>query len=172
MKTLSLLLSAGVLILASCSTSKQQNHSAASNADTVTATNSITENRLTARMAMNPVIQSAESLLLRFTVYNHSANNLRFCKWHTPFEPPMSKYLDIKDEQGIEAEYRGVMAKRVMPPPAESYIEVRPGDSLSVKVDLSKVYLLGKPGKYTVRYNAQEISGLSLKDSVNFIYKK
>lgn len=172
MKNLSLLLLAGVLVLTSCSTSKQQNSSASSIADTVTATPPVAADRPIAQMALNPVIESADSLQLRFTVYNRSTRNQRFCKWHTPFEPPMSKYLDIKDEQGIEAQYRGIMAKRIMPPPADSYLDVKPGDSLSVKVDLSKIYLLDKPGKYTVRYNAQEISGLSVTDSVSFVYQK
>lgn len=159
MKILSIILSAGVLILASCSTGKQQN--SASKAG-----------QLTAKMAISPLIQSADSLQLSFTVYNQSARTQQFCKWFTPFEPPMSKYLNIKDEQGTEVEYRGAMAKRIMPPPADSYIKIKPGDSLSIKVDISKIYPLDKPGKYTVTYNAQEMSGLLVPNAVSFLFEQ
>lgn len=159
MKFSSIILSAGVLILGSCSTGKQQNSAS-------------TVEKLTGKMTVSSIIQSSDSLQLRFTIYNRSAKTQQFCKWFTPFEPPMSKYLNIKDEQGTEVAYRGAMAKRIMPPPADSFIKVKPGDSLSTKVDISKIYRLEKPGKYTVTYNAQEMSGLIVQDSISFIYKK
>jgi hypothetical protein len=84
----------------------------------------------------------------------------------------MSKYLDIRNDQGGEVSYRGIMAKRIMPPPAGSYIEIKPGDSLSTLVNVSKQYPLERVGKYTLRYNAQDISGVVATDSVSFIYEK
>ncbi|ETZ22091.1 hypothetical protein [Pedobacter sp. V48] len=173
MKHIPLLVSTGLLLLASCGTSKEQNNGVASTADTVNKTDTVAVNtQMTARMSMKPVIETGDSLELRFTVYNRSVKPQSFCKWHTPFEPPMSKYLDIKDDQGVEARYQGAMAKRIMPPPADSYIEIKPGDSLSVMVNISKTYLLDRPGTYVVSYNAQEISGLVVKDSITFIYNK
>jgi hypothetical protein len=169
MKNIPLLLSAGLLLLASCGTNKEQSNGTTSTADTINKTDTVANTQMTARMSMKPVIKAGDSLELRFTVYNLSDKTQSFCKWHTPFEPPMSKYLDIKDDQGVEARYQGAMAKRIMPPPADSYIEVKPGDSLSVKVNISKIYALDKPGTYSVRYNAQEISGLVVKDSITFI---
>lgn len=171
MKQISLLLSA-VVLLAACGTSKEQSTISNSKTEMASTVDSIAGNQITARLRMKPVIQAGDALELQFTVYNRSSSKQSFCKWHTPFEPPMSKYLDIKGPQETEAQYRGIMAKRIMPPPADSYIEVKPNDSLSVKVDLSKVYLLDKAGVYVVRYNAQEISGLIVKDSISFVYKK
>ncbi|MEJ2902495.1 protease [Pedobacter panaciterrae] len=172
MKQIHLLLSTSLLLLASCGTNKEQSNGTASTADTINKIDTVANTQMTARMSMKPVIKAGDSLELRFTVYNPSVKPQSFCKWHTPFEPPMSKYLDIKDDKGAEARYQGAMAKRIMPPPADSYIEVKPGDSLSVKVNISKAYLLDKPGTYIVSYNAQEISGLAVKDSLTFIYKK
>jgi len=97
---------------------------------------------------------------------------LQFCKWHTPFEPLMSKYLDVTDENGTEVDYKGAMAKRMMPPPASSYIEVKSGDSLAVTVDVLKAYAITKPAKYTIKYSGQNMSGLVVKDSVVFNYTK
>lgn len=122
-------------------------------------------------MKINPEIKQGDSVLLTFTVYNNSDSVQQFCKWHTPFEPWMSKYLDIKAENGDEAPYQGAMAKRVMPPPADSYIKVNPKDSLSVTVDVLKGYKLDKASKYSIIYNGQNMSGLIVKDSVSFIYK-
>ena len=155
--------------MASCGIVKKESESA-SNAETVIDAEG--PNQMIAQMRIKPVIGAGDKPELHFTVYNRSASKQSFCKWHTPFEPPMSKYLDIKDSIGNEVQYRGIMAKRIMPPPADSYIEVKANDSISVKVDLTRAYLLDKPGVYVVSYNAQGISGLHVKKSVRFTYKK
>lgn len=56
----------------------------------------------------------------------------------------MSSYLSITNEKGEEAPYKGAMAKRIMPPPASSYTNVNPGDSLVANADLLKAYDLKK----------------------------
>jgi hypothetical protein len=114
--------------------------------------------------------RTGEKVALKFTVHNTADTVQQFCKWHTPFEPLMSKYLDVTSTGGEEANYQGPMAKRVMPPPADSYVKVNPGDSLSVEVDVLKAYSITTPAKYTVRYNSKDISGLTVKDSVEFVY--
>ncbi|MDP9076395.1 MAG: protease, partial [Bacteroidota bacterium] len=95
----------------------------------------------------------------------------KFLKWQTPFEPLMSKYLDIKNERGEEVAYKGPMAKRMMPPPAAAYQSLNPKDSLAVKVDVLKGYALTQTGKYTVTYTSENVSGLKVRQSVTFIYK-
>jgi len=102
---------------------------------------------------------STDSVLLSFSVFNHSDTVQRFCKWETPFEPMLGKYMEIIDEQGIEAQFTGPMARRVMPPPAESYILVQPHDCVSTVYNLAKNYTI-KPGKYTVKYTGGGVSGL------------
>lgn len=159
MKNIPILFSIAILFLASCGAGKE-------------VLNTAGNKQLTARLDINPLVEAGGPFELRFTVYNKTTQAQKFCNWHTPFERAMSKYLDIKDERGIEVDYTGAMAKRIMPAPADSYIEVKPGDSLSVKVDLNGSYRLSQPGKYTVGYNSQEISLLSVPDSITFIYKK
>ncbi|MGY3214074.1 protease [Mucilaginibacter sp. HD30] len=130
-----------------------------------------TEKNIYAVMAINDTIRTADSVLLKFTVYNPTDSIKKFLKWQTPFEPLLSKYLDIKDEQGQEVQYKGAMAKRMMPPPADAYISLNSKDSLVTKVDVLKGYALTKPGKYTIEYTSENISGLKVNKTISFIYK-
>jgi hypothetical protein len=114
---------------------------------------------------------SKEGQLLIFKVKNLGDSTISFCKWHTPFEPLMSKYLDVTNNNGEEMAYKGPMAKRIMPPPADSYIAVKPGDSVSVEFDLLKGYEISKPGTYVIKYNSNNISGLTVRDSLILDYK-
>src|SRR5690606_4816580 len=93
-----------------------------------------------------------DSIMLSFTVFNESDTVRRFCKWETPFDPGIGKYMDILDAQGTEPSFIGAMARRVMPPPPESYIEVPPHDSLKTVFNLADNYAI-KAGQYTVRYS-------------------
>lgn len=127
---------------------------------------------LFATLQIKDTIKAGDALQLKFTVYNQADSAQQFCKWHTPFEPLSSKYLEVKDESGEEAAYLGAMARRVMPPPPSSYIKVNAKDSLSINVDLLKAYQIIKPTKYTVTYVGQNMSGLEVKQSVSFVYAK
>ncbi|MES2265911.1 MAG: protease [Bacteroidota bacterium] len=166
------ILAIAVLALSSCGVrsgkkSSEQTDSAKSLTDTAAI-----EKTLTAEMAIKDTIKAGDSVLLKFTVKNNKADTARFCKWHTPFEPLMSKYLDITDENGTEVSYKGAMAKRIMPPPADSYITLKANESLSATADLLKAYAIDKPAKYTITYNSTGISGLTVKKSVSFVYMK
>ncbi len=127
---------------------------------------------LVAKMSIQDTVTIGESLELTFTVYNSADSIQKFCKWHTPFEPFISKYLEIRSDSGEEVDYKGAMAKRIMPPPAESYIAVNPKDSISTRVDILKGYQINKPAKYTIIYTGQNMSGLTVTDSISFIYAK
>lgn len=170
MKNYFFLTSAALIMLASCSMNKP---SANHNTDTLATAQPDTTapKALFATMQMKSTYQTGDSVQLKFTVYNPADSAMKFCKWHTPFEPLMSKYLNVTNANGEEANYKGPMAKRIMPPPADSYITVAAKDSLLVTVNLLKAYDITKPGKYTVTYAGQNISGLNVKDSVSFEYR-
>jgi hypothetical protein len=166
------ILSIALLALSSCGVrSGSQTAEQADSTKALTDT-AATGKKLTIEITMKDTIKAGDSVQLKFTVKNNSADTARFCKWHTPFEPLMSKYLDIKDENGNEVNYKGAMAKRIMPPPADSYITLKANESLSANADLLKAYAIDKPAKYTVTYNSTGISGLTVKKSVTFVYIK
>lgn len=123
-----------------------------------------------AQIDIDDTIKVGQPVELGFKVYNGTDTTATFLKWQTPFEPLLSKYLDIKDEQGNEVPYIGAMARRMMPPPADAYLKVAPKDSLSAKVNILKGYALEKPGKYTVTFTSAEMSGLKISGPVTFNY--
>jgi len=164
---------AALLTLAACSPNTRSTENSKAITDTAAFQNDnhSEEKGLYAKMYLKDSIKSGDSVLMRFTIYNNTTAVQQFCKWHTPFEPLMSKYLDVKNENGEEVLYRGPMAKRIMPPPAESYIKINPKDSLSITVDVLKAYPIDQAAKYTITYTGQNMSGLIVKDSVSFVYK-
>lgn len=163
-----------LIAAASCSQNTTATNSNAGKADSASAVTAVekSESGIFAKLQIKNTIKAGEPVTLKFTVYNQADTAQQFCKWHTPFEPLMSKYLDIKAENGEEVSYKGPMAKRMMPPPASSYTKVNPKDSLAADIDVLKGYDLQKPGKYTISYSGQNMSGLVVKDSVSFIYVK
>ncbi|MCC8424654.1 protease [Mucilaginibacter sp. UR6-11] len=124
-----------------------------------------------ATMQIRDTIRTGAPVELVFTVYNHTDSLVKFLRWQTPFEPLMSQYLEIKDEQGEEVLYKGPMAKRMMPPPASSYLALNPMDSLVAKVDILKGYALTRPAKYTITYTSENVSGLKVRKQVSFVYR-
>jgi len=106
--------------------------------------------------------------MLTFTVHNTSSKELKFCKWSTPFEGFRNSIFTIADSKGDEARYKGVMAKRMMPPPAEAYMAVPAGDSVTATIDLLTAYDVKAPGKYKITYQSSGISGLEKVNQTSF----
>lgn len=102
-----------------------------------------------------------DSLMIGFTVVNPTADTLKFTVYHTPFEGFISKFLTVTDSTGQEVRYQGAMAKRVTPPPAETYRAVAPGQREHITFDLRKGYAIEQPGAYTLQYNGERISGVA-----------
>lgn len=124
---------------------------------------------LAANLSMKDTIRVGGLIELSFTVTNSGDSIQRFCKWHTPFEPFISKYLEITDHNGKEVSYIGAMAKRVMPPPASAYTTVPPGETVTTTVDLSKGYALKEPGTYHVVYIGQGMSEIKTANEATFV---
>lgn len=122
-------------------------------------------------MLIADTITIGEPVELKFTVVNPADTAQHFLKWSTPFEPLVSKYLDIVDSEGTQVSYRGPMAKRAMPPSADNYLKINPKDSLVATIDLLEGYAITRPSTYTIVYVAQGMSGISVRDSVKFVYR-
>lgn len=170
MKFISNLVCLSLFLFASCSQNLRESGSQeiAVEDSSKISQEQVSKQSLVTKMAILSPMNSVDSVMLKFTVYNYSDSAKTFCIWHTPFEPLMSKYLDITDRNGEEAPYTGPMAKRIMPPPASSYITLAAQDSLTALVNLSEAYSIKKSSTYRLRYNANEISGLSVSDSIEF----
>ena len=115
--------------------------------------------KLETRLAPAATVFTPDSVMLSFTIVNHADSAQRFVKWETPFEPFLGKYLEIMNTEGKEADFTGPMARRVMPPPAEAYIEVAAHDSVRTVFNAAKNYVLA-PGDYTIKYTGGGVSSL------------
>jgi hypothetical protein len=127
-----------------------------------------TAEELVTTMSVPEKVKLGSPVMLKFTVSNNSGKELQFCKWHTPFEKFMNSYFDIQDSKGEPVQYKGIMAKRIMPPPADAYIKVPAKGKVSAGIDLLTGYRITAPGKYKVTYQDSGMSGLTKVNEVSF----
>ncbi|PUZ23859.1 peptidyl-Lys metalloendopeptidase [Chitinophaga costaii] len=125
-------------------------------------------NDLVTVITMPSTIKTGGPVMLTFTVTNPSNKELKFLKWETPFEGFRNDCFDILNNAGELLPYHGIMAKRVMPPPADAYITVAPGQSTSASIDLATGYRITLPGDYSVEYTASNMSGLKKVNKISF----
>ena len=111
--------------------------------------------------------QIDQPIMIEFKVTNSSPDTLSFCQYDTPFENMVSKFLQVENSKGEEVKYMGPMARRVMPPPAETYHKIVPGGSKTITFDLKKGYPIAKAGKYTIHYIGHTINGLISKKGLS-----
>lgn len=121
---------------------------------------------LVAILQMDSTARLSDSLSILFSVLNPTKDTIRFTQYHTPFEGFINNFLTITDSEGKEIPYIGAMAKRMMPPPEESYCAVAPGTQDSVRFSLKKGYRIEKPGTYTIQYNGGNVSGMANGEAI------
>ena len=120
-----------------------------------------TPTTLYAVLEADSALRLQDSLMIGFKVVNPTTDTLQFTVYHTPFEGFISKFLTVTDGEGKEVDYIGAMAKRVMPPPADSYHTLAPGQDESVMFDLKKGYKIENAGTYTLQYNSERINDIA-----------
>lgn len=104
------------------------------------------------RVALDAPSKSSDagSGTLAFTVVNESASPIHILRWQTPLDGVESDLFDVTFN-GESIDYTGRLVKRLAPS-ASDYIELKPGESRSIDVDLSAYYDMRKSGQYTVEY--------------------
>jgi hypothetical protein len=171
MKHYQLILAASVFALSSCGISNTSSTGTSSADSNLQADQEMKLEGPQGVMQIRDTITIGNPIELKFTVVNNTDTIQQFLKWDTPFEPLVSKYLDVKDAEGTQVNYRGAMAKRAMPPSADSYIKVNPGDSLVANINLLDGYAITRASKYTIIYVGANMSGITVRDSVSFVYR-
>ncbi|WP_316829713.1 protease [Pedobacter aquatilis] len=171
MRKLAIIACTCAILGSACHSSDKEDKTAARNDTTlVSETESVKEtDPVTGKMTLTGSAKLGEPINIKFSVYNNSDSTVKFCKWHSPFEKLMSKYLDVAMDDFTDVAYLGPMAKRIMPPPADSYTTLKKGDSTSTSFNLSEAYDIKKAGTYTIKYNASAISGIVVKDSLKIV---
>ena len=121
--------------------------------------------KLRTHLRTSATVISKDSVKLFFTVINEADTVQQFCKWETPFEPQLGKYMEVTDVQDNEVAFKGAVARRVMPPPPGSYIPVPAHDSVTTVFNLAKNYSI-KPGQYKAKYIGGGVSGLESSNEI------
>lgn len=126
--------------------------------------------KLKAKLEIATKPSHKDSVVLIFTVINDTDSELKFCKWETPFEPKLGKYFQITDLKGKDAQFRGAMARRVMPPPAAAYIKVPAHEKVRTAINLANTYDFNQ-GTYTISYTGGGVSGLTKSNNLKVVIR-
>ena len=89
--------------------------------------------------------------MANFQIRNNGLSVVSLLPWGTPWEGAFSRSLFSIESAGHIIEYIGPMIKRRAPSPLD-YIDIRPGMSRLVELDISSAYSLENNGDYTLRY--------------------
>ena len=93
MRNLKFIIPALAVLFAACSQSQKVVNSKEVIDSTNTEISDINKSdSLTAMMHIDNTVKQGSPVKLKFTVINNSDSVKSFCKWHTPFEPFISKY--------------------------------------------------------------------------------
>ena len=87
---------------------------------------------------------------LVFTMSNDGAASVHVLRWQTPFDGVTTDLFAV-ERDGVAVAYTGPLYKRAAPQ-AKDYIELAPGASRTVDVDLSAYYDMKAGGQYAIRY--------------------
>lgn len=95
---------------------------------------------------------------LVFTMSNDSSAAVHVLRWQTPFDGVTTDLFRV-ERDGAEVAYTGPLYKRTEPQ-AKDYIELAPGASRTVEVDLSAYYDMKLGGQYAIAYARDADSAL------------
>lgn len=102
-------------------------------------------------------------IIANLLFYNSSPGKIYLEKQTIYFNNEVrNNYFEIFDEDAIEVDYKGIMAKRVILP--EDFLEVNPGEEIKSSIPLEKFYELKKGSKYKIQYFAYNPSYLKEQD--------
>jgi hypothetical protein len=101
-------------------------------------------------------LSSAEdSLAVKVTIRNNSPDKIfSFLSWDSPFDPQAvnTGVLSLKDaETGDEIEGPGLKLNRMLPPPRDYLVEIRPGSSATKELGLRSPWVPTDGKKYQVQ---------------------
>lgn len=101
-------------------------------------------------VALSPSGEDAANATINFSLVNQTSSTIHVLRWQTPVDGVTSDLFEVS-QNGKAVDYVGPMYKRVAPR-AEDFVELRPGESLDAKVELSALYDMRGGGQFEVRY--------------------
>ncbi|MES2755876.1 MAG: M35 family metallo-endopeptidase [Pseudomonadota bacterium] len=98
-----------------------------------------------------------DAVVVNVTLTNSASVAQAVLTWHTPFGGEVEEPLFEVWRDGVKVPYLGARYKRPAPT-ADDYVLLKPGASLSARVELSALYDMSVTGDYTVRYDTRSLS--------------
>ena len=93
-------------------------------------------------------------LKILFTITNHTSESFSVLPWGTPLETVLSADAFEVIHNGKELPYIGRIVKRVAPVKSD-YIQIIPGEEITVTVNLSYAYVFDAIGAYQVQLRTE-----------------
>jgi hypothetical protein len=112
---------------------------------------------LTLSMTIDSKMGSGQPWMADFEIHNNGLSAVSFLPWGTAWEGAFSRDMFNIESAGRKIEYIGPMIKRSAPS-ARDYIEIKPGASQLVKLDISNGYNLENRGAYSLTYQPGSLS--------------
>jgi peptidyl-Lys metalloendopeptidase len=100
--------------------------------------------------AERQTLAKSDDMVVNVTVTNASAATQYLLKWQTPLGAIEAPLFEVTRD-GLPVRYLGVQVKRAAPAAAD-YVALKPGASLSRRIELSALYDMGITGAYSVRW--------------------
>jgi len=95
-------------------------------------------------------LAKSDNVVVNVTVTNTGATTQYLLKWQTPLGAIEAPLFEVTRD-GLPVRYLGVQIKRAAPTAAD-YVALKPGASLSRKIELSALYDMAISGAYSVRW--------------------
>jgi peptidyl-Lys metalloendopeptidase len=95
-------------------------------------------------------LAKSDNVVVNVTVTNTGGATQYLLKWQTPFGAIEAPLFEVTRD-GLPVRYLGVQVKRAAPTAAD-YVALKPGASLSRRIELSALYEMGVTGAYSVRW--------------------
>jgi hypothetical protein len=118
--------------------------------------NETPKSELSATLEVPSHLPTGETVVLTFTLTNHSEVDLYVLKWFTPLEGLGGEIFRVKRD-GQVIPYEGPLAERADPTP-DAYVFLEAGASVSATVDLARAYDFSERGGYTIAFISPRIS--------------
>lgn len=103
--------------------------------------------------AVSARVSPTDPATVRFTLTNSGTESALVLKWQTPLFGIEADLFRVEFD-GEPATYTGKLVKRAAPQ-AEDYLEILPGETYAVDVDLAQVYDLSVAGDYAIRFRSR-----------------
>ncbi len=109
-------------------------------------------------------------ITLRFVLQNNHTDSIRFCYLNSPAQELIwSDFFTVTNEQGVPMPYIGNRPLQKGPATPQNYITLAANEMKIYTVDLLPLYKMDQIGRYSVRFQGDEINSLPNSTPARFV---